>query len=137
MVNKNRLIRHYIQYTFGLVKKQQFDQLRKLKLIYIVCLTLTSFLCTTWSKQCDQIGPIFTYWVLVFFRQYFKSTEVGYNFGLLFSTVLIFSILTNWDTFWVIFSQTHRVTLVPISKLNLILKALFEFTSTFSFLGLL
>jgi hypothetical protein len=37
-------------------------------------------------QQCDQVGRIFTYWVMVYFEQFFsKITEVAHILGATFS----------------------------------------------------
>jgi hypothetical protein len=58
--------------------------------------------------QGDQIGRIFAFWVT---NSYYCATYFRDK-----SYALILT-KTSWATFWVIFSQTHQVTLVTVNTL--------------------
>jgi hypothetical protein len=54
------------------------------------------------KRQGDRIGRIFAHCVIVNFVQFFENYRSGPIFGYFFRC---------WATFWVIYSQTHLVTL--------------------------
>jgi hypothetical protein len=56
--------------------------------------------------QGDQIGRIFAYWAILFFGQFFLTTEEAQFFGKLFSLVkniVLFLTKTAQATFWAMF----------------------------------
>jgi hypothetical protein len=70
-----------------------------------------------WIQEGDQIGRIFAHWAIVFFGQFFEHYRSSPNFPATFihKKVAYKFWQKQLDTFWAIFSQTHLVTLKPIS----------------------
>jgi hypothetical protein len=72
--------------------------------------------------QGDQMGQIFTHWVIVYFEQLFEKLQ--HLFGVLHMYIFtIVKVTHNFDkmglaTFWPIFSQTHPVTLASTERRN-------------------
>jgi hypothetical protein len=66
------------------------------------------------GHQSDQIGRIFTHWVIIYFGQFFLMIEVARFGNTFFHEKGCALILTKmgWASFWVIFSQVHLVTLL-------------------------
>jgi hypothetical protein len=65
------------------------------------------------QNQGDRIGRIFTYWVIVYFEQFFEKDKRNTKFGQVCPLVKVVYYLTKmgWAPFWAIFPQTHLVTL--------------------------
>jgi hypothetical protein len=66
--------------------------------------------------QGDRIGRIFAQRAIVFFGHFWKSTKEAYNFWQLFSMMKAVYYFFTKIGFWVIWSQTHLVTLFVLQN---------------------
>jgi hypothetical protein len=73
------------------------------------------------QSQCDQIGRIFAYWVILYSGHFLKNYRSGQHFwASLFHGehyASIFGKKMRWARIWAISAQTHLVTLLRATTL--------------------